>query len=68
MKKSRMDDFYEDENCGHCQHHRKDDEEWICNNPDSECFGCYTEYKDTCEDFKERNSYLHFAVEISRKK
>lgn len=52
------------ENCGHCLHHRKRDEEWICNNPDSECYGCYTEYEESCEDFEERRPKEKFTIEI----
>ena len=62
-----MKDFYEDENCGHCRYHCKDDEEWICNNPDSDCFGCYTEYNEVCDDFQERNPYSKFSVSIKKK-
>lgn len=43
-----------EEICGKCVYHRKEYEEWVCNNPDSECFGCATEYNDKCLDFEER--------------
>lgn len=43
-----------EEICGKCVYHRKEYEEWVCNNPDSECFGCATEYNDKCSDFEER--------------
>lgn len=53
-----------EEICGKCLHHRKEDEEWICKNPNSECWGCYTEYRDTCGDFEERQPKSKFSVEI----
>ena len=56
----------EDENCGHCIHHRKNDGCWICTNPDSECYGCYTEYTDTCEEFDERSPFNKFRVEVKK--
>ena len=42
--------------CGQCKYHRNQNEEWICNNPESENYGDYTEYKDSCEEFEERNT------------
>ena len=57
-----------EEICGKCIYHRKEDEEWICNNPDSECYGCYTEYNDTCTNYEERRPYQRFSVEIVRRK
>lgn len=47
---------YFDERCGTCRHHRFDpwDEEWVCENPASDCYGCVTEYGDVCEDYEER--------------
>lgn len=58
-----MDD--EERICGKCIYHRYDDGEWVCNNPDSECYGCYTEYRDSCNDFETRQS---FQVQIIRHK
>lgn len=63
-----MKDFYEDENCGHCSWHRKEDDCWVCTNPDSECYGCYTEYKEVCEDFEERPQNTRFSVELKKSK
>lgn len=61
-------DFFEDENCGHCLHHKNDDGCWVCNNPDSDSYGCYTEYKDVCNDFEERRPRSRFSVEVARNK
>lgn len=44
----------ENENCGHCVHHRKQYDDWVCTNPDAEAYGEPTEYEDSCEDFEER--------------
>ena len=65
---NRSKDFYEDENCGHCRHHRKDDGEWVCHNPESDCYGCYTEYREVCENFEERPTQSRFSIEITRNK
>ena len=53
--------------CGKCMHHRYEDGEWICNNPDSECYGCYTEYNDECDEFEERTGSNVFSVTIKKK-
>lgn len=53
--------------CGKCLHHRFVDDEWICNNPDSICYGCYTEYYDRCQDFDERAAKSDFSVTIKKK-
>ena len=55
-----------DKMCGKCIHHRYKDGEWICTNPDSECYGCYTEYNDECDEFEERVSNK-FSVEVVKK-
>lgn len=55
---------YIEEICGKCKHHRKEFEEWVCTNPDSECYGCATEYNDDCESFEDRVST--FSVEIKK--
>ena len=62
---NRRDEYKE--NCGHCLHHRNIDGEWICVNPDSECYGCYTEYNDECREFEERLSSRGFSVTIKKK-
>lgn len=42
--------------CGRCIWHRKGpDDEWYCNNEDSENYALETGYEDTCDDgFEER--------------
>ena len=55
-----------DKICGKCIHHRYEDGEWICTNPDSECYGCYTEYNDECDEFEERVGNK-FSVEVVKK-
>lgn len=58
--------YKSNEICGKCLHHRRDNEEWVCKNPESECYGDYTEYKDACDEFEERiNS--GFAASIKKK-
>lgn len=52
--------------CGKCYHHRKSYEEWVCNNPESECYACATEYRDTCEDFEDRAN-SGFSVTLKKK-
>lgn len=53
------DDIFDDEICGKCKFHRTaDDGTWICNNEDSECFGCATEYRDCCMDFEDRHERI----------
>ena len=39
-----------------CRYHYydKEEESWVCDNPDSELFTDYTEYQDTCEEWEER--------------
>ena len=55
-----------EEICGKCLHHRKENEEWVCTNPDSDCYGCWTEYRDGCDDFEDRvNS--GFSVTVKKK-
>ena len=53
-----------EELCGTCIHHRKENEELICKNPDSECYGCYTEYRDSCDSYEERLARTRFSVTI----
>ena len=52
--------------CGKCKYHRKDNEEWVCKNPESEYYGDYTEYKDTCDEFEDRTS-PGFSVVVKKK-
>ena len=39
--------------CGTCKYHKKEDD-WVCDNPDSDCYTDYTEYSDFCENFEKR--------------
>lgn len=39
--------------CGTCKYHKKEDD-WVCDNPDSDCYADYTEYSDFCENFEKR--------------
>ena len=44
-----------EECCGTCEFHRKDrEEDWYCNNQDSEMYTCYTDYSYRCEDYEVR--------------
>lgn len=54
--------------CGTCVYHRHVDGEWVCNNLESECYGCYTEYRDACNSWEEREPYQRFGVTIKSKK
>lgn len=43
--------------CGKCCHHVPDklmDGEWVCDCADSDYCGCYTDYRDCCEQFLDR--------------
>ena len=43
------------EKCGTCRYHRFEKQDcWICANQQSEMYGSYTEYDDTCDDYWER--------------
>lgn len=43
--------------CGTCQYHVNLDEEWICDNKESDGYGCGTSFDDgkDCMDYKERD-------------
>ena len=45
-----------EECCGKCKHHYRANEQgdWICENPDSDNEGVWTDYEDWCPDFEER--------------
>lgn len=47
---------YFDECCGTCKWHEPDpwDGEWVCDNKESNCYGCVTEYNDICDDYETR--------------
>ena len=40
--------------CANCKYNTKDDENYYCNNEDSDCYGLPTMYDDSCEDFEEK--------------
>lgn len=58
----------DEEICGKCLYHKKEEDWWVCTNPSSECYGCCTEYNggSECEDFEERQNIFtkNFSVEI----
>lgn len=47
---------YFDKCYGTCKWHKRDDwdDEWVCDNKDSDCHGANTEYQDSCTDYEER--------------
>lgn len=44
----------DEEVCGTCKYHKKEGEDWYCDNHDGEYFSDYTEYNDRCPDYEER--------------
>lgn len=40
--------------CGHCRFHTKDGPDWVCENEESEYYGCETEYGDCCDAYENR--------------
>lgn len=44
-----------EECCGRCRHHKKDGGDWCCDNSQSDCYGCVTEYRDICDDFEDKD-------------
>lgn len=42
--------------CGNCAYHSSAnlDGDWVCENPESENNGVWTDYEDSCVDFEER--------------
>ena len=42
--------------CGKCKYRTKEDDEWICNNPDGENYSLEVERTDSCIDGEERGS------------
>lgn len=40
--------------CGTCQYHVSLDEEWICDNKESDGYGCPTAFDDVCGDYEGR--------------
>ena len=43
--------------CGTCKFHfyDRDDEDWVCDNLESECYMDFTGYEDSCEEFEARH-------------
>lgn len=41
--------------CGTCQYHVNLDEEWICDNKESDGYGCPTAFDDVCGDYEVGN-------------
>ena len=64
-----MDDVFEKDICKKCKHHKlADDGVWICNNEDSECFGCATGHRDCCADFESEGGISYEWRAVSYKK
>lgn len=44
--------------CGKCEYHKLEQignsAEWVCANKESDNYGMETEYRESCEEFKER--------------
>lgn len=42
--------------CSTCAWNKRDREthEWTCSNEESECFGCFTGYSDSCDEYEAR--------------
>jgi len=42
----------EEKCCGNCAFHSRanDEDDWICENPDSDNYGVWTEYGDSCDE------------------
>lgn len=40
--------------CGKCKYRTKEDDEWICNNPDGENYSLEVERTDSCIDGEEK--------------
>lgn len=45
----------ETECCGTCRFHKNQYDDWVCTNMYSDSYSDYTEYKDGCEEWEERN-------------
>ena len=39
--------------CGNCEHNTYDNGNFLCNNKNSDNYGCYVAYDDSCVDFEE---------------
>lgn len=44
-----------DECCGTCKWHKREplEEGWFCTNENSDCYSCWTDYKDFCPDWED---------------
>ena len=40
--------------CGTCEYNNVCEGEFCCNNPDSDAYGCPTNYNDVCEEWEEK--------------
>lgn len=49
--------------CGKCKYNKFEEKElksgnhvlaYACDNPESECYGCYTQYDDYCDEFEDK--------------
>ena len=40
--------------CGNCVHNTYDNGDFLCNNKNSDNYGCYVAYDDSCEDWEEK--------------
>ena len=49
--------------CGKCAYNKFEEKKlksgttisaYACNNPNSECYGCYTQYDDYCDEYTEK--------------
>lgn len=43
-----------DECCGNCIFNRYHDGEFLCGNEDSEMYGIFTEYSNSCNEYEEK--------------
>ena len=43
-----------EDHCGRCKYRTKDSGDWICNNQDSDCYGCVMDYTDVCDSFEDK--------------
>lgn len=41
--------------CGSCKWHKKQGEDWVCMNENSDCYTFETEYGWACEDWEEKD-------------
>ena len=41
--------------CGKCVHNTYDNGDFLCGNTNSDNYGCYVAYDDSCEDWEEKS-------------